>query len=71
MAPEFGPVDVPEGHFFVMGDSRDNSADSRCWGFVPAENVLGRIEMVLVSTGEDEVRWSRIGTDLEPKAVAE
>jgi signal peptidase I len=71
MAPEFGPVDVPEGHFFVVGDSRDNSADSRCWGFVPAENVLGRIEMVLVSTGEDGVRWSRIGTDLEPKAVAE
>jgi signal peptidase I len=38
----YGPVVVPGGHLFVMGDNRDDSADSRTWGFVPLANIKGR-----------------------------
>jgi len=63
----FGPVVVPKDSFFVMGDNRDNSADSRFWGFVPIKDVLGKAFIIYFSWNRqaenllDEVRWPRIG----------
>jgi signal peptidase I len=45
----YGPIVVPPGHLFVMGDNRDDSADSRAWGFVPLANIKGRPWVVYFS----------------------
>jgi len=52
---EDGELIVPEGHYFVMGDNRDDSQDSRYWGFVPQENIIGR-PLVIYWSVED---WDR------------
>jgi len=46
---------VPEGSFFVLGDNRDDSYDSRYWGFVPAENIVGRPLLIYFSMGRSSV----------------
>ncbi|MFH1933443.1 MAG: signal peptidase I [Pseudomonadota bacterium] len=58
----FAPVIVPERHYFLMGDNRDNSADSRFFGFVERKQIVGRATAVVISLKPDEhylPRWER------------
>ena len=61
MRERYGPAKVPAGHLFVMGDNRDNSDDSRYWGFLPEQYVKGRAVLVYWSFDPEPVRGSGVG----------
>lgn len=64
----YGPVQVPANQYFMMGDNRDNSADSRYVGFVPREKLIGHSFSKLVSLNPEHgflPRWERFGTKLD------
>lgn len=64
---DFGPYTVPPGHYFVLGDNRDNSQDSRFWGTVPRENIKGKAKFVWLSMDScaRSLRWERFGARVE------
>lgn len=70
---DFRDIVVPQGMYFAMGDNRDDSADSRYWGFVPDKNIVGKAVSIFISwnsrgswsTPWDKIRWNRVFSSIK------
>lgn len=66
---DFDSILIEKEHYFMMGDNRDNSSDSREWGTVPRDNIVGKPLIIYLSLNDkiserslfDKIRWERLG----------
>jgi signal peptidase I len=60
---KYFPIDVPQGHLFMLGDNLDWSTDSRFWGFLEKKNINGKVRTIIWSwdSEHNQIRWKRIG----------